>query len=245
MARSFYPETLSECQLTAEGIVALQGNPQLNEMLALVLSSRTLPAAQTFLMARTAHRRAQTTLRTAHRETVAANEEADNALKMLEASAKYQRGDESAAALRSARGGMALSELTGLPNHEQPAAVSDYLDRLADDITAGRIPRNHVETVSESNARLRAAVQAEASASGNRLQASAAMSAARLSFLNHYRPFVRMVLTDLGEAVARTLLPSFDHSASSTGEEDTADMDSEVLDAPASGDSGAGSGAAT
>lgn len=221
MSRSLYPISRQQCQVAAKNIIAIQAHPALNEVLLPSVILRVLPAAQAFVGARTEHRQAQASLKRAHRTTNQANTAADNALRMLEASTRYNRGSDVAALLRSLRDGRPLSAITGLPNTEQPEVVEDYVARMQTFVDSGEISREHVTNVSDTNAALDAAVTAEGEATRHRSAKSAALDQAQLEFLRRYRPFIRLAIGELGEDGAAALLPSFVRgSAADTEDED-------------------------
>lgn len=230
MPESYYPSNLRETQLAARHALTLAANPNLTELLGQIVALGLIPRAEAHLSARANHRSAQAALKQAHETTVAANIAADNALKMLDATAKFNRGAETAALLRTLRDGKALGEITGLPNAEQPDVVDDYLQRMSEYVASGRIPRAHVEEVRSTNDALRAAVSNESAMSRARNETKATFDAAKQAFLNYQRLLVLGAEVELGEEGARALLLSFSRSANEPAGEDEEVGDDPTVD---------------
>lgn len=225
MSDSLFPSSLRELQRAARRVIELEGDGRLNEILLPLHQLRALPAAQALITTRAAHRSAQAALKRLHKDTVDANTAADNALRMLEATAKFKRGADAAALLRSLRDGKNLSEITSLPNADQPEAVDDYVQRMSEFVSSGQIPQAHVDEVRSTNEALRAATLAEGLSTGSRGDASTAFFAAKQAFQNRYRVFVIVAEDELGEDGARAMLVRFARGNGASEEESEDDDD--------------------
>lgn len=223
MYQSLFPNRRSQITKAANDVVDLESDESLDDILRIYLVAKVIPAAQSYLAAVTAHRTARTTLTLAYRTTASANQDADDALRMLDAIAKNRRGDEIGALLRTLRDGKPMGALIGLPNDEQPAAVQAFLERIDGLGARVAVPREQVEAVRRTNEVMSAAVKGEERARKARTTASADVTAAEGVFLNVYRPFIELTISELGEAGAVALLPTFVHTARSAADDEDED----------------------
>ena len=131
----------------------------------------------------------------------------DREYKRLRAEVVYRDGDDSK--LRPLWGGGALGASLLLPSDEQVLWGDAFFAR-AEGATDVSLPKERLAAVKEKNELLRAAVLIENEADAAHEHAVGEAKAALKTFRRGYGVFVRAVIFELGEDVARLVLPHFD-----------------------------------
>lgn len=130
----------------------------------------------------------------------------DREYKRLRAEVVYRDGDDRA--VRPLWGGGPLGQWLSLSSAEQVRWGDAFFAR-AEGATDVSLPKERLEAVKEKNELLRAAVLAESEADAAHEHSVNEAKAAVKTFRRGYGVFVRSVIFELGEDIARLVLPRF------------------------------------